>query len=103
MRGVLAAPRSVGTRGGVGRLRGPCACPGWSAPRFPDRTQVSPVMTRTSRTSLALSAHGQAQGPCPSPVYTCPPDRIPLVPTARTLLPRLSILVVNIHYIKAHP
>src|SRR5258708_39454504 len=56
----------VGTRGGAGWMRGPCACPGeW-------RFRQSFLLTRWS----SSPGRGQAQGPHPSP-------HPPLVPTER--------------------
>src|SRR5947209_20535873 len=40
-RGEAHAETFVGTRGGGGRMRGPCACPGWGD-RFPGRTSTRP-------------------------------------------------------------
>src|SRR2546421_7518968 len=40
-RGQAHAQTFVGTRGGGGRMRGPCACPGWGD-RFPGRTSTRP-------------------------------------------------------------
>src|SRR5216683_2759823 len=41
-------PRPVGTRGGVGRMRGPCACPGGDETGWPHATQTNRHATRTS-------------------------------------------------------
>jgi len=54
----------VGTRGGVGWMRGPCACPRWKATRVPYLTEPRRILLQ----------QGQAQGPLPAP-------HPPLVPT----------------------
>src|SRR5216683_4810251 len=41
-------PRPVGTRGGVGWMRGPCACPGGDETGWPHATQTNRHATRTS-------------------------------------------------------
>src|SRR5260221_7783073 len=56
--------RPVGTRGGVGWMRGPCACP--PPGELIQRVSMKPWRNRHSR--------GQAQGPHPAP-------HPPLVPT----------------------
>src|SRR5260370_1954602 len=63
---ALDVSRPVGTRGGVGWMRGPCACPGeW-------RFRQGFLLTRW----IISPGRGQAQGPHPSP-------HPPLVPTER--------------------
>ena len=42
-------------------MRGPCACPGWSATRFLDGPQASRVLTRTSTRPPPVST----SAPCP--------------------------------------
>ena len=52
---------SVGTRGGVGWMRGPCACPGGSATMMPHGTQANRVATRTSTRPPPIPT----SAPCP--------------------------------------
>jgi hypothetical protein len=70
---ALDVSRPVGTRGGVGWMRGPCACPRGDATGWLHRTQTN------------VMPAGQAPGPHPAP-------RPPLVPTGRSqtfpLIPR---------------
>ncbi len=63
---AIDVSRPVGTRGGVGWMRGPCACP--RPGEMIQRLSMKPWRTRHSQ--------GQAQGPHPSP-------HPPLVPTER--------------------
>src|SRR5712692_3948628 len=63
---AIDVSRSVGTRGWVGWMRGPCACP--RPGEMIQRVSMKPWRNRLSR--------GQAQGPHPSP-------HPPLVPTER--------------------
>jgi len=59
---AIDVSRPVGTRGGVGWMRGPGACPGGDATGWLHRTQIN------------VMPAGQAPGPRPAP-------RPPLVPT----------------------
>src|SRR5947209_4813035 len=62
-----ASVLAVGTRGGVGWVRGPCACPGWSATHLPDETQTSRVVTRTSTRPPPVPT----SAPCPYRTLGC--------------------------------
>src|SRR5216684_833355 len=44
----MCVPRPVGTRGGVGWMRGPCACPRPSVTILPHGTPTNRIATRTS-------------------------------------------------------
>jgi len=64
----------VGTRGGVGWMRGPCACPGGDATGWPHATQTTRQATRTSTrpppfsTSTPCPYRTQADIPTHSPI-----------------------------------
>ena len=81
-------PTCVGTRGDVGRLRGPCACPGCFS-RSPRRTSTRPPLIRSAApcpydksTNRSLSFEGgQAQGPHSSaPAPLVPTTNPPVAP-----------------------
>ena len=59
--GVMEVPRPVGTRGWVGWMRGPCACPRGSATILLHGTQANRVATRTSTRPPPVPA----STPCP--------------------------------------
>src|SRR5712691_9529182 len=74
MLGRLRPQRPVGTMGGVGWMRGPCACPGWGGLAMhivePQRNHHP---TRTSTRPLPISA----SAPCP---YRMEGDRFVSLP-----------------------
>src|SRR5712692_1326545 len=72
--GTLRPRPPVGTRGGVGWMRGPCACPGWGG-----------LALHILEPDGITARGGQAQGPHPSP-------QPPIVPTGRC---RAITLVVH--------
>ena len=59
--GECAWPRPVGTRGGVGWMRGPCACPCRNATMLLHGTLANRVATRTS----TRPPHPPHPSPCP--------------------------------------
>src|SRR5216684_3591056 len=73
----MCVPRPVGTRGGVGWMRGPCACPRPSVTILPHGTPTNRIATRTST----------RPPPCPSSA-PCP---------YRTGIHAFPSLVVNNH------
>jgi hypothetical protein len=66
--------RPVGTRGAVGWMRGPCACPGGDATGWPHRTQTNPAATRTSTRPPPCST----STPCPYRTQADIPNHSPI-------------------------
>jgi len=64
----------VGTRGGVGWMRGPCACPGGDATGWPHATQTTRQATRTSTRPPPCST----STPCPYRTQADIPNHSPI-------------------------